>query len=184
MPRKPKKPPVPSSRNARSAAERVLDAAESLRPVPGYVNGDDWEEWYVQATPALLRAMAELALHHQDEELAGRLVRFASPMCLEPEFENSSGKRVVVAFCAEAVAREDEPCPEHHPSNAEVLGYCVHVSGSRLCRTPRAPGKNRCAEHAKWCLAVERDGAVCNRRNCQVPKHRELAREAQEQALV
>ncbi|MFB7341250.1 hypothetical protein ACFCZ6_14430 [Streptomyces hydrogenans] len=179
MPRSPRRPSVPASRNARSAAERVLDAASSLRPVAGYVNGDHWDEWYVEAKPKLLLALAELALHHQDEDLAERLVRYAGPMCLEPLFEDLPEKRRVTAFCAEAVKRKDDPCPEHHASNAETLGYCVYVDGSRLCRTPRAPGKNRCPGHARRCLVVKLDGEVCDAPDCRVPKHRRLAEAAE-----
>lgn len=184
MPRTPKKPVLARARSPKSAVEAVLDAAAALGPAPGYVNGTDYAEWSVEATPDLLRALADLAHHHKENELADNLRRFSGPMCLEPLYEDLSENRSPRRFCAEIVEREGEPCSEHSPENADALGRCVYPDRTRLCREPRVAGRDRCADHLEVCLVVKRDGAVCGMRHCGVPKHKQVTAAAAEGPAV
>lgn len=170
-----KTPASTRARNQRSAVEAVLDAATLLMPTPGYVNGTDYADWHVEATPKLLRALADLAHHHKEVELAEVLRRFSGPMCLEPLYDDLSEKRQPTGFCAAIVEREGEPCWEHSPENADALGRCIYPDRARLCREPRVPDRDRCTRHLELCLVVKRDGTVCGRRRCSVPKHKQIA---------
>lgn len=172
LPQTSKKPVLARACNPKSAVGAVLDAASALCPTPGYVNGTDYADWFVEATPDLLRALADLAHDHEENELGDNLRRFSGPMCLEPLYDDPSENRSPRRFCAEIVEREGEPCPEHSPENADALGRCVCPDRARLCREPRVPGKDRCADHVEVCLVVKRDGTVCGMRRCGVPKHK------------
>lgn len=184
MPRASKAPVPTRARNTKSAIEAILDAATELRPSPGYINGTDYADWSVEATPDLLRALADLAQHHNEGELADDLRRFSGPMCLEPLYDDPSKNRSPRSFCAAIVASEGEPCPEHSPANADALGRCIYPDRSRLCREPRVPGRDRCAGHVKLCLVAQLDGTVCGRRSCGVPKHKRIAAASAEAAAV
>lgn len=65
--------------NPKSAVGAVLDAASAVGPTPGYVNGMDYADWFVEATLDLLRALADLAHDHEENELADSLRRFSGP---------------------------------------------------------------------------------------------------------
>ncbi|GHG28558.1 hypothetical protein GCM10018791_50970 [Streptomyces zaomyceticus] len=109
MPRASKASVPTRARNTKSAIEAILDAATELRPTPGYINGTDYADWSVEATPGLLRALADLAQHHEESELAEDLRRFSGPMCLEPLYDDPSKNRSPRSFCAEIVASEGGP---------------------------------------------------------------------------
>ncbi len=54
------------------------------------MNGTDYADWFVEATPDLLRALADLAHCQREPELADILYRFSGPMCLEPLYDDLS----------------------------------------------------------------------------------------------
>ncbi|MFB6635350.1 hypothetical protein ACFCWY_36210 [Streptomyces sp. NPDC056362] len=177
--------PVPTrTRSAKSAIEAILGAAAELRPTPGYINGTDYDDWFVEATPGLLRALADLAQLHKEGELADDLRRFSGPMCLEPLYDDPSDNSSPRSFCAAVVARKGEPCSEHSPANAAALGRCVYTDRPRLCRGPRVQGKDRCAGHVELCLVIQLDGTVCGRRTCKVPKHKRMAEASAREAAA
>lgn len=184
MPRASKAPAPTRARNTKSAIEAILDAATELRPTPGYINGTDYADWSVEATPGLLRALADLAQHHNEGELAKDLRRFSGPMCLEPLYDDPSKNRSPRSFCAAIVASEGEHCPVHSPANADALGRCIYPDRGRLCREPRVLGRDRCARHVELCLVVQLDGSVCGRRSCWVPKHKRIAEASAAEAVA
>lgn len=152
----------------------TLEAAAKLLPYPGYVNGDTYSEWYIPATPALLRALAELARTQGSTDLADRLDRFSHPLCMEPLDAVLPTQDMPRKWCGNPVTAGDEPCAEHTPERAADLGRCTWTAAetARICRSAPAPGDDRCEVHAAYCRAVKGNGAVCNRRHCSVPKHR------------
>ncbi|MFB6572960.1 hypothetical protein [Streptomyces noursei] len=158
------------------AVEAVLEAAARLAPSPGYINGDHYDEWYVEATPVLLVALAELARCRDDRELADKLNLLSGPLCMEPLDAvlptNSMPKR----WCFNPVATAGAPCELHKPERAADLGRCTWAGrAERICRSTPNPGDDRCEEHAALCRAIKTNGAVCNQHNCSVPKHRRAA---------
>ncbi|MEU4486632.1 hypothetical protein AB0H94_17395 [Streptomyces purpurascens] len=138
------------------------------------MNGTDYADWFVKATPDLLRALADLAHHHSENELADNLNKFSGPMCLEPLYDDLVANRSPRRFCAAIVGWEGEPCTDHSPENADALGRCIYPDRGRLCRDPRLPGRDRCAHHFELCLVIKRDGRVCGMRQCGVPKHKQV----------
>jgi hypothetical protein len=162
------------------AVATTLEAAAKLSPVPGYINGDDYAEWYIPASPALLRALAQLALAHGSSELADRLADFSHPLCMEPLDTVLTPGTMPRQWCGTPVQKEGDPCDKHTPEHAAELGRCSWAGSpdGRICRDAPEPGDDRCEVHAAYCRAIKRDGKVCNRTDCSVPKHREASESA------
>ncbi|MFK8851418.1 hypothetical protein [Streptomyces sp. Ac-502] len=152
----------------------ILESAARLLPTPGYVNGDDYSDWHIRASPRLLRALAELARDEGGHQLADRLDRFSHPLCMEPLDTILSIETMPVKWCVNPVELEGAPCELHTPEHASDLGRCTWAGpdAARICRNAPAPGDDRCAVHAAFCRVIRVDGAVCNRHRCSVPKHR------------
>ncbi|MCX4862136.1 hypothetical protein [Streptomyces canus] len=148
------------------------------------MNGTEYADWFVKATPDLLRALADLAHHHNESELADNLTRFSGPMCLEPLYDDLAENRSPQKFCAAMVGCDGEPCSEHSPENADALGRCVYPDRGRLCRERRLSGRDRCAHHIEVCLVVKRDGKLCGMRSCGVPKHKQVTAMAAAEAAA
>ncbi|MFD6329235.1 hypothetical protein ACFWGI_06605 [Streptomyces niveus] len=156
------------------AVGTTLEAAAALNPVPGYVNGDDYSDWYIPATPPLLRALAQLARSQGASDLADSLDRFSHPLCMEPVDTVLAPGVMPEQWCGAPVEKEGEPCERHTPEHAAELGRCNWAGSAdgRICRSARRPGGDRCEVHAAYCRAVKVDGTVCDRSNCRHPKHR------------
>ncbi|MFB6517291.1 hypothetical protein [Streptomyces sp. NPDC056401] len=155
--------------------DRVLLEAASLVPTPGYINGDHYDEWYVEAPAGLLKALAALAAHRKHPALTSRLERFAGPMCLEAFSSSETGLRV----CTNPVADEGMPCPDHTPANGSAFGRCNYEKVSydpypRMCKDACAEGSDRCAGHDALCRVVKKNGEVCGNANCRTPAHRKV----------
>ncbi|MFC9429618.1 hypothetical protein [Streptomyces sp. NPDC056987] len=166
------------------AVATTLDAAAKLLPVPGYINGDMYGEWYIPASPALLRALAQLAVAQGADELAARLEDFSHPLCMEPLDDVLTPGTTPQQWCGTPVEKEGASCGKHTPERAAELGRCswarsadewVGPADRRICRGTPVPGDDRCAVHAAYCKAVKRNKKVCNRINCTVPQHREAS---------
>ncbi|MGG2463820.1 hypothetical protein ACO0M4_29165 [Streptomyces sp. RGM 3693] len=159
------------------AVVATLEAAARLLPSPGYINGDDYDQWYVEATPSLLVALAELARSQDAHELADRLDRLSHPLCMEPLDAVLTTNSMPKRWCFNPVKAAGTPCELHKPERAVDLGRCTWAGSDteRICRSTPNPGDDRCKEHAAFCRAIKTDGAVCNRHNCSVPKHRQAA---------
>ncbi|MFE9636981.1 hypothetical protein [Streptomyces sp. NPDC006463] len=151
----------------------VLAAARELVPMPGYVNGYDYSDWHMRASPSLMRGLAELARQQGDEELTEQLYRYSGPVCMEPLDPVLSVRKSPRLWCAASVERDGDPCADHTPKYAADLGRCVYNSGTRICREALVPGADVCRDHEGLCPAVKADGEVCGRPNCRIPKHRE-----------
>ncbi|MGW7312724.1 hypothetical protein [Streptomyces sp. NPDC054865] len=63
--------------------DRVLLEAARIRPWPGYINGDSYGEWYINAHTGLLKALAALATQRNQPALTSLLEQMAGHMCLE-----------------------------------------------------------------------------------------------------
>ncbi|MFE5842114.1 hypothetical protein ACFQ7N_10750 [Streptomyces niveus] len=155
----------------------LLDAAATLQPTAGYINGLDYTQWHVEAPPELLRALAELATTRGDDNLAAQLNRFAQPLCMEPLDTELTYESAPRRWCGTPVERDDEPCAAHTPEHAASLGRCTYIGDvyeaqRRICREPLLSGTDRCRGHHGRCRAIRKDGKVCGRPDCQVPKHR------------
>ncbi|MFI5940551.1 hypothetical protein ACIBCB_09850 [Streptomyces uncialis] len=163
------------------AVATTLDAAAKLGPVPGYINGDDYDEWHIEAGPELLRALSQLALAHGSDTLAARLERLSNPLCMEPLDAVLTPGTMPQRWCGTPVTKAGDPCAQHTPDHAAELGRCAWAgldqacAPRRICRDAPVAGDDRCPAHAAYCRAVKRDKKVCNRPNCTVPKHREAA---------
>ncbi|MFD7866035.1 hypothetical protein [Streptomyces sp. NPDC059783] len=166
-----------------AAVATTLKAAAALSPAPGYINGDEYGEWYIEAGPDLLRALAQLALAHGSEELAARLERLSHPLCREPLDCVLMPDTMPRLWCGNPVEVEGSPCADHAPARAAELGRCTWVgtegelrsSPQRICRGTPVPGEDRCSAHTAYCRVVKRDLKVCNRINCTIPQHQKLA---------
>ncbi|WP_407842112.1 hypothetical protein ACE1OC_42940 (plasmid) [Streptomyces sp. DSM 116496] len=170
---------IPKSRKAGEAEDgldvidRVLLEAASLRPTPGYINGDDYGQWYVEAPTGLLEALAALAAHRKQPALSSRLERIAGPMCLEVVDDSETSFRV----CISTVADHERPCPAHAPENGPALGRCNYADVNRrpyprMCKDACVEGSDRCAGHDALCRVVKKNGEVCDNANCRTPAHR------------
>lgn len=153
--------------------DRVLLEAVDLAPVPGYINGDDYGEWYVQASSSLLKALAALAVHRDCPELATRLKRYSGPMRLEVFVDSETNLEV----CTTAVAEHETPCPRHSPENGSAFGRCAYKDPAylphlRMCKRAPAEGSDRCAPHDALWRVVKENGEVCGNWNCCAPAHR------------
>ncbi|POG44907.1 hypothetical protein BV881_23970 [Streptomyces sp. ZL-24] len=165
------------------AVAATLDAAAKLSPVPGYINGDDYGEWYIEADPVLLRALSQLALAHGSAELAARLETLCHPLCMEPLDDVLTPGTMPRQWCGTPVGKSGIPCEEHVPERAGELGRCTWVEPDtewtvfprRICRDAPVPDDDRCRRHAALCRAVQRNKKVCNRPDCTIPKHQEAA---------
>lgn len=155
----------------------ILKAAARLRPSAGYVNGLDYQDWYTEATPDLLRALAQLARFRQEHELAGRLEQLSKPLCMEPLDAVLSYDAPPKTWCGRPVKSAGMPCELHTPERAGDLGRCTWSGpgAERICRSAPLEGDDRCERHAECCRAVKGDGKVCNRYHCRVPKHRQAS---------
>ncbi|PZT71795.1 MULTISPECIES: hypothetical protein [unclassified Streptomyces] len=157
----------------------VLNAAGDLAPTPSYINGDEYSQWYVEAEPALLRALAQLALAQGSDELAARLERLSHPLCMEPLDPVLMPGTMPQRWCGTPVQRDGVPCEAHVPERAAELGRCTYVNPAgeraaftrRICRGAPVEGSDRCEVHAARCRAVKRDKKVCNRVKCTIPQH-------------
>ncbi|MFF3343257.1 hypothetical protein [Streptomyces flavidovirens] len=154
------------------AVKAVLDASAQLTPHPGYINGDDYDDWYIPVTPALLRALAELARTGTDRDLADRLERYSHPLCMEPLDAVLPSGTIPKEWCGIPVQSPGDPCGLHVPQRAKDLRRCSWPGDVRICRTSPTAGNDRCSTHAMYCRAVKTDGKICNRWDCKVPKHR------------
>ncbi|WP_186779011.1 hypothetical protein [Streptomyces salinarius] len=125
MSQSPKTAVLGRARNPKRAVDAVLDEAARLQPAPGYMNGTDYADWFVEATPDLLRALADLAYCHQEPELADTLHRFSGPMCLEPLYDDLPESRAPHGFCVETVGREGNP--------GQVVPGAPHARQGSLC---------------------------------------------------
>lgn len=165
------------------AVATTLDAAAKLSPAPGYINGDDYGEWYIEAGPELLRALSQLALAQGSVELAARLETLCHPLCMEPLDDVLTPGTMPRQWCGTPVEKEGNPCEEHVPERAAELGRCTWadsdtewtVSARRICRDAPVPDDDRCRRHTALCRAVQRNKKVCNRPSCTIPKHQEAA---------
>ncbi|MFK0223880.1 hypothetical protein ACIQWN_37590 [Streptomyces vinaceus] len=159
--------------NESDAVACVLEEAARLSLTPGYINGDSYDEWYVEASDGLLKALAALAATRGQLALTERLERFTAPMCLEV-IDNK--------LCTAIVAVEGMPCSNHVPQNGASFGFCTYPASPndeypRMCkRTPRS-GTDRCDDHEAYCRIVKKNGEVCGNWNCPAPPHRK-ARQA------
>ncbi|MFD4754332.1 MULTISPECIES: hypothetical protein [unclassified Streptomyces] len=162
----------------------TLNAAAGLHPSPGYINGDEYSQWYIEAGPRLLRALSQLALANGSGELADRLENLSHPLCMEPLDDVLTPGTVPRQWCSTPVKEQGDPCAEHTPEHASKLGRCSWAGTGqvwesravrRICRAPLVPGDDRCAAHAAYCKVIKRDKQVCNRTNCTVPKHRKAS---------
>ncbi|EDY48698.1 hypothetical protein [Streptomyces clavuligerus] len=171
-----------ASRNRTTAVQHktiaaLLSAAAELRPTPGYINGHSYEEWYIEATPGLLRALAALAREQAAGEHAIVLDRLSGPLCMEPLDSELDHEKYPKRWCFSPVDQPGEPCPAHTQQHAANLGRCTHAESFpsaqtyRICREPLVPGTDRCERHTGLCRAVKLDGTVCGRPGCRVPKH-------------
>lgn len=111
-----------------AAVATTLAAAAKLCPEPGYINGDDYGEWFIPASPALLRALAQLALAEGSQKLAARLENFCHPLCMEPLDEVLTPGTMPQQWCGAPVENSGDPCGEHISERAAVLGRCTWVS--------------------------------------------------------
>ncbi|MBO8202672.1 hypothetical protein [Streptomyces smyrnaeus] len=152
---------------------RTLEAASRLRPTPGFVNGDEYAEWYVEASSQLLLALADLAQAQDEPQLARQLELFSHPLCMEPLDAVLPTEAMPKTWCFNPVKTADTPCALHTPERAADLGRCTWTGDGalRMCRTEPAPGDDRCKRHAEFCRAVKVDGAVCGRPRCRIPQH-------------
>ncbi|MFJ6755803.1 hypothetical protein ACIQNK_12375 [Streptomyces sp. NPDC091273] len=153
--------------------DRVLLEAASLTPTPGYINGDHYDEWYVEAPASLLKALAALAAHRKHPALASRLERYAGPMC----FEVLSSSETELRVCTGSVADEGMPCTDHVPENGSAFGRCNYADVGyrpypRMCKDAHVEGSDRCAAHDARCRVVKKNGEVCGHWNCHTPAHR------------
>ncbi|MFD7973022.1 hypothetical protein [Streptomyces clavifer] len=62
----------------------TLEEAAQLCPYPAYANGNDYGDWYIEASPPLLLALVELARSQGSDSLTERLERLTHPLCMEP----------------------------------------------------------------------------------------------------
>ncbi|MFB7935437.1 hypothetical protein ACFC4C_40750 [Streptomyces sp. NPDC056039] len=115
----------------------VLEAAARLRPSAGYVNGLDYGDWFIEAKPDLLLAVAQLARDLSRHELAGRLERLSKPMCMEPLDAVLSYDAPPQTWCGRTVKAEGLPCELHTPERAADLGRCTWAGpgDARICRS-------------------------------------------------
>ncbi|MGW4688547.1 hypothetical protein ACWEPM_27135 [Streptomyces sp. NPDC004244] len=161
--------------NESDAVDCVLEEAAGLALTPGYINGDVYDQWYVEASAGLLKALAALAAARGQLALTERLERFAGPMCLEV-----IGNRL----CTAIVDAEGMPCANHVPENGAAFGFCTyrapHDVYPRICKRAPVTGGDRCAEHDPYCRIVKKNGEVCGNWNCPAPPHRR-ARQAASQ---
>ena len=128
----------------------VFEAASQLRPRPGYVNGLDHDEWYVEATPDLLRALAQLSRAHYERELADWLGQLSEPLCMEPLDAVLSYDTCPKTWCCRSVQAAGLPCEPRVLARAADLGRCTytHPGHTRICRTAPLEGSDRCEGHA------------------------------------
>lgn len=165
------------------AVATTLDVAAKLSPTPGYINGDEYGQWYIEAVPELLRALSQLALAHGSDTLAARLERLSNPLCMEPLDAVLTPGAMPQRWCGTPVKKAGAPCGAHVPERAAELGRCTWagsdtewtVSARRICRDAPAAGDDRCPKHAAYCRVVKRDKKVCGRPDCTIPKHQEAA---------
>lgn len=165
--------PVDGPKGTRSTASEeltenigaVLEAAARLQPYPSYVNGHNYEDWYIEASKDLLLALAQLARDWHRHELAGRLQRRSKPLCMEPLDPVLSYDAYPQAWCGRNVKAAGLPCELHIPEHAADLGRCTWAGpgAERICRNAPIDGADRCKEHSAHCRAVKGDGALCNR---------------------
>ncbi|MFD7685600.1 hypothetical protein [Streptomyces sp. NPDC059781] len=155
----------------------VLEAATRLCPCPGFINGHHYDEWYIEATPDLLRALAQLSRACHEQESAEWLEQLSKPLCMEPLDAVLSYGAYPKTWCCRPVKAEGLPCELHVPERAADLGRCTYTDPgyTRICRTVPLEGGDRCENHAACCRAVKKDGSVCNRRACRVPRHRQAS---------
>jgi hypothetical protein len=163
--------------NTTESIAAILEAAARLRPSAGYVNGHDYQDWYTEATPNLLFALAQLARTRHEHELADRLEQLSKPLCMEPLDAVLSYDAHPDKWCGRPVKAKDMPCDLHIPERAADLGRCTWAGpgAKRICRSVPLEGDDRCEDHAAYCRAVKSDGTVCNRPHCRVPKHRQVS---------
>ncbi|MCQ9132851.1 hypothetical protein [Streptomyces hilarionis] len=155
----------------------VFEAAARLRPWPGYINGHQYDEWYIEATPDLLHTLARLSRTSHERELASWLEQLSKPLCMEPLDPVLSYETLPKTWCFRPVQARDLPCELHRPERAADLGRCTYAGPEdpRICRIAPLVGGDRCEDHAECCRAVKKDGEVCNRRSCYVPQHRQAS---------
>ncbi|MFB8290215.1 hypothetical protein [Kitasatospora purpeofusca] len=117
--------PVPAARPAhapegqelsdrdRAAAlvDELLTAASELRCVPGYVNGDHMDQWYVPASKRLLESLADLAAAVHQPELELRLRQVDSPRCYRDPRPGQPTRGIRI--CGRPVDAWHQLCPEH-----------------------------------------------------------------------
>ncbi|GHH57460.1 hypothetical protein HNQ79_006500 [Streptomyces candidus] len=96
-----------------TALAAVLDEACRLTPAPGYINGDEYSQWYVEAHPAFLRALAALARAQGEEKLADRLQLLSRPLCMAPLDLDPDPATMPKRWCAHPVEVADTRCPRH-----------------------------------------------------------------------
>ncbi|MFE9221692.1 hypothetical protein ACFYN3_35910 [Streptomyces lavendulae] len=166
------------------AVDRVLREAARLQPTPGFINGDEYGDWYIDAPAKLLKALSALAADRGQDDVAEWLTRMTGPMCLEAL--PRPGKKTQV--CVAAVTAKHMPCSEHAPENGPALGLCNYGVNyydlyPRLCKGEPVPNSDRCAEHDALCRVVKRNGEVCGNPRCSTPAHRKI-REAQKSAVA
>ncbi|MFE9619640.1 hypothetical protein [Streptomyces sp. NPDC006384] len=154
----------------------VFEAAAQLRPQPGFINGHQYDEWYVKATPDLLCALAHLSRTSHEHELASWLEQLSKPLCMEPLDPVLSYESFPKAWCLRPVQAQGLPCELHRPERAAGLGRCTYANpkNTRICRITPLEGGDRCKDHAEYCRAVKKDGEVCNQRRCYIPQHRQV----------
>jgi hypothetical protein len=155
----------------------VFEAATRLRPCPGYINGHQYDEWYIEATPDLLRSLAELSRTCREGELAKWLERLSKPLCMEPLDPVLSCESIPKTWCLRPVEAGGMPCDLHIPERAADLGRCTYAGpeDTRICRIAPVEGGDRCKDHTAYCRAVKKDGEVCNRCSCYIPQHRQAS---------
>ncbi|MCZ1006536.1 hypothetical protein [Streptomyces lydicus] len=117
--------------NNAAAVAATLEAAAGLRLTAGLVNGDHYDEWYVEARPSLLLALAELARSQGASQLADKLDRFSHPLCMEPLDAVLSPGDMPTKWCLEPVEAAGRPCGLRTPDHAVELGRCTWEGGSR-----------------------------------------------------
>jgi hypothetical protein len=147
--------------------QMLLDEACLVRYTPGYINGDDYSEWYADMGHGLPRVIGALAVKHgRHEELVDRMEILSGPICAEMLMNNTS-------MCAEAVPKWNDVCDKHHYRNAAEHGWCRSPShkAPRACRDTPVSVLGRCKGHMRFCPVVKVNGELCDRYDCKVKAH-------------
>jgi hypothetical protein len=136
----------------------VLEAAARLRPCPGYINGHDYQEWYTEAKPDLLLALAELARTQNGRQLADRLEQLSKPLCMEPldavlSYDALSRPRVCLANCT-SLSGPRTSGAAHGPARNGSVALCPSRAMTDARSTPRTADPSKATVRSATGLTV------------------------------